>query len=89
MTPQQNAKLAICWLEYLKEKPEVDKYSCNFIMELLRPIAAETHVIVPIEPTNAMLHAGWTSERATDRRGYYAIILGAYRAMIASSQEGE
>ena len=50
-----------------------------------RPHSERTHVIVPVEPTEAMLKAGW---RAKDRVFDLAPDIGGiYRAMIRAAQK--
>ena len=79
MTDEAKAKAAVEWLEAIWQV-QTGKM-VDSILELLRPIAAGTHVIVPIEPTVKMCAAGWIDKEDVDPDEIYA-------AMIAASQEG-
>ena len=46
-------------------------------LELLRPIAAGTSVIVPIEPTEKMIKAGWIDKEDVDPDEIYAAMIAA------------
>ena len=86
-----------------KAKAAVSAFDCNsFYMfseittavnMLLRPIAAGTSVIVPVEPTPKMLAAAWKLVRDRWPRGQFLGEWPAFKecmiAMIAASQEGE
>lgn len=63
------------------------KTSAEFIdiaVSLLRPIAEGKSVIVPVEPTEAMIDAGWEINRKTSR-DEAADPADFYRAMISAS----
>ena len=98
MNDQEKAKAAVEILERLTPWSQDHK---KFIeaTEFLRPIAAGTHVIVPVEPTDKMCKAAaFALDKARekdgklqDKRPYefkekYAI---RYRAMIAAAKEDE
>ena len=87
MNDQERAKAAVEWLR----GSDLDCRGvelCDSLIDLLRPIAAGTHVIVPIEPTEKMKKVGidarWQSP-VRDANNVSEI----YRAMIEASQEGE
>ena len=87
MTNQERAKAAVDWLRG-SDLDCVGVDLCDEIIELLRPIAAGTHMIVPIEPTEKMRKVGidarWQSP-VRDANNVSEI----YRAMLKASQEGE
>ena len=100
MNDQERAKAAVEILERLTPWSQDHK---KFIeaTEFLRPIAAGTHVIVPIEPDEVIIDAMRDARRncSTSRIGGQTIEanyktemiveFSMYAAMIAASQEGE
>ena len=100
MNDQERAKAAVEWLR----GSDLDCRGvelCDSLIELLRPIAAGTRVIVPIEPTMKMVEAALAStsyhHNFEAQMGEHLSKLNVnrekmkirYRAMIAASQEGE
>ena len=97
MTDQERAKAAVA----LFPKIESALYSGDNLsngevasivnaMGLLCPIAAGTHVIVPVKPTPKMMMLGHkTLETKLSYMVHEVTVDVIYSAMIAASQEGE
>ena len=96
MTDQERTKAAVEFLEseayQFDGNPKIKTMFYEWI-ELLRPIAAGTSVIMPIEPTPKMIGAAWKLVRDRWPRGQFLGEGPAFKecmiAMIAASQEGE
>ena len=61
MTDQAKAKAAVEWLEKRRKTLNEPCYfiaTDGFMLALLRPVAAGTHVIVPIAPTEKCFNCG-------------------------------
>lgn len=87
---QEKAKAAVEWLEYVNTNTKT-KFDARFhALSIIRPLAAGTHVMVPVEPTQEMLMSGIDErhEQPTPEAWNLATI-NIYRAMITASQEQE